>query len=183
MMAEVFETAAAVLAAIGGAGAIILGLSAWLGKVWADRLMQSARAQHERALEVLRTDLRRDTEAELEHLRSSLQGEMDVLLRRRQVYERIAVAMRVFLAGGKPATEADKREFLAAYDTSMLWAPDSVVNAIGRFLDANMASGRNPQNMDLQNAQKRAYTECLIEMRKDSGFPSTSVETYRVVSF
>ena len=45
------------LAALGGGGAIVFSLSAWLGKVWADRLMQREVARHSRELEELRSDL------------------------------------------------------------------------------------------------------------------------------
>jgi hypothetical protein len=182
-LTALFSAAAAILAAVGGAGAIILALSAWLGKVWATHLMQSDQAHHSRALEELRSDLQRSSSVELERLRSAIDNERDIVLRRRQVYERIAVAMRVFLTGGDPATEKEKREFLAAYGTSMLWAPDQVVDAIGTFLDLNMRVARNPADAEGQVALKRAYAQCLLEMRKDSGFPETEVATYRVVSF
>lgn len=38
MNASLFEVVLAILAAIGGGGAVVVALAAWLGKVWADRL-------------------------------------------------------------------------------------------------------------------------------------------------
>lgn len=49
---------------IGGGGAIVLGLSSWLGKVWADRLMESEKATHDRDLERLRSELQHINESD-----------------------------------------------------------------------------------------------------------------------
>ncbi len=45
------------IVSVGGAGAIIFGLSAWLGRVWADRLMTRETAKHAQELEALRSQL------------------------------------------------------------------------------------------------------------------------------
>src|SRR5690606_1781753 len=70
--ADVASIAAAILVALGGGGAIVLLLSNWLGRVWADRLMQRERARHDSELERLRADLRQRSDAELERLRTNL---------------------------------------------------------------------------------------------------------------
>jgi len=44
-ISDVFETAAAVVASLGGGGAIVWGFSGYLGKVWADRGLE--RQKHE----------------------------------------------------------------------------------------------------------------------------------------
>ena len=55
-----FEIAQAVLLSLGGGGIIVFALSNWLGKVWANRLMATATAQHEKDLEKLNSELRRE---------------------------------------------------------------------------------------------------------------------------
>ncbi len=55
--AVIWESAGALLVAIGGGGAIVLGLSSWLGKVWAQRLMSGQLATHQRDLEKLKMSL------------------------------------------------------------------------------------------------------------------------------
>ena len=60
-----------IIGTIGGAGLIIFGLSSWLGKVWASRLMQKEATEHSRDLERLRTDLMRDTETHKVKLKKS----------------------------------------------------------------------------------------------------------------
>ena len=44
-MEEIFKTSLAIIGSVGTAGAIIFGLSNWLGKVWADRLVESKKAK------------------------------------------------------------------------------------------------------------------------------------------
>lgn len=50
-MKEVFTVASAIFASIGGAGVIILGLSSWLGKVWANRILESEKKEHNKEIE------------------------------------------------------------------------------------------------------------------------------------
>lgn len=56
--ASAWETALAVVASLGGGGLIVVMLSSWLGKIWADRLMTRETAQHARDLEALRAVLK-----------------------------------------------------------------------------------------------------------------------------
>ena len=56
---EVLKIVAGVIAALGGGGAIVAGLSSWLGKVWADRLMAEEKAKYEKELERLTKQLER----------------------------------------------------------------------------------------------------------------------------
>ena len=63
---DVFEISAAILASLGGSSAIIFGLSSWLGKVWANRILEKEKLEHNRELEKYRKDL----SEELERVRS-----------------------------------------------------------------------------------------------------------------
>lgn len=65
---DILKIVAGVLASIGGGGAIVFGLSSWLGKVWADRLLEKERASYAKDLEKARADYAR----EIEQLRSQL---------------------------------------------------------------------------------------------------------------
>src|SRR4051812_48865274 len=46
-----------ILGAMGSGGALVLGLGAWLGKVWAARIKESDKARFSKDLEQLRSDL------------------------------------------------------------------------------------------------------------------------------
>lgn len=53
----IFEVAGAILLSLGTGGAIVLALSSWLGRVWAERLMAKETAKHNHQLEQLRSSL------------------------------------------------------------------------------------------------------------------------------
>ncbi|EOX4459409.1 hypothetical protein [Vibrio diabolicus] len=56
---NIFEVALAIIGSVGGAGAIIFGLSSFLGKVWANRLMQQEVAKHNEKLEAVKSELKK----------------------------------------------------------------------------------------------------------------------------
>lgn len=60
-IAEVWKVVEAVLLSLGGGSAIVLGFSNWLGKVWANRLMEKERAAHAAELERLRSSLEKSS--------------------------------------------------------------------------------------------------------------------------
>jgi hypothetical protein len=76
---DTMKIAAAILTSLGGAGFIILGLSSWLGKVWANRLMESDRAKHALALEELRATLNQKNQNLLEADRAKYNRELEEL--------------------------------------------------------------------------------------------------------
>ena len=68
-IADVFATAAAVLLSVGGGGAIVFALSSWLGKVWANRILEREKATLARELEAAK----RLYNDEIEKVRAELQ--------------------------------------------------------------------------------------------------------------
>ncbi len=56
-MKLIFEIVSAVILSVGGAGVIILGLSSWLGKVWANRILESEKKQHQIEIEEYKSEL------------------------------------------------------------------------------------------------------------------------------
>jgi hypothetical protein len=146
--------------------------------------MKADKQRHSKELEQLQSELRKQTDSELERLRHYHQSEIDIMIRRREVYQRIAMAMRVFLSGSARASEDEKREFLKAYDLCYLWATDEVLAALGEFLDLNVTNTANPSPENQPRLQS-SYGRCMTEMRKDAGFPGTSVDrgAYRIVNF
>lgn len=61
---EIINIGTAIIASLGGGALIVFGMSSWLGKVWANRLMQNDRAKHEKDLESLKNKLKK---LEIEH--------------------------------------------------------------------------------------------------------------------
>jgi hypothetical protein len=58
---DAFRVAAAIIASLGGGGAIVLGLSSYLGKVWADRALEKEKHKYAEILQTTRSDLDRAT--------------------------------------------------------------------------------------------------------------------------
>lgn len=120
---------------------------------------------------------------EIEKLKSALESETMLIQKRRQIYEEISSSLRVFVTG-HPSGPDKKDKFLNAYATAWLWAPDSVIHSLNKFLDLQVAYTKNPGNVP-QEIMKAAYAECVVEMRKDVGFLGTNIrkEEYRFVQF
>jgi hypothetical protein len=47
----------AILATLGGGGALIIGLGAWLGKIWSSRIIEKEKAGYQREIELLKSSL------------------------------------------------------------------------------------------------------------------------------
>lgn len=56
------QVAGTVIATLGGGAVVVAAFSGWLGKVWAEHLMQSATQGHEKELERIRDEYRADLE-------------------------------------------------------------------------------------------------------------------------
>jgi hypothetical protein len=59
-VADALSAAAAVILSVGGGGAIVVGLSTWLRRVWANRILETDRAkyQQDRLVDLIRDRLR-----------------------------------------------------------------------------------------------------------------------------
>jgi hypothetical protein len=69
---EIFQIVATIIVSLGGAGVIVAGLASWLGKVWADRLIESQRFRNSIGLEALKAELSRENNANLEAQKARL---------------------------------------------------------------------------------------------------------------
>ena len=56
---DIWSIAAAVIAAVGGGGVLVIALSSWLGRVWAERILESDKAKYEKEFLELKTQLDR----------------------------------------------------------------------------------------------------------------------------
>jgi hypothetical protein len=89
--------------------------------------------------------------------------------------------MRVFLSGGKQATDDQKRDFLIAFDQACLWASEDVALALVEFLQLSVRNTSEPGSVSNEQF-KDGYRACLVAMRRDCGFPETKLK-YPVVTF
>lgn len=59
---DILKIAVTIVTSIGGAGAIILGLSNWLGNIWANRIHEKDRQKYQQELEALKASYTKDLE-------------------------------------------------------------------------------------------------------------------------
>ena len=59
---EIFAIAGAVVVSLGGGGAIVVGISSWLGKVWANRILENQKAEHQKEIEGYKSELQKELE-------------------------------------------------------------------------------------------------------------------------
>lgn len=60
---QVLEVVSGVIVSLGGGAAIVAGCSSWIGKVWADKLMEKEKSKFARELEQLKHAMLRDAES------------------------------------------------------------------------------------------------------------------------
>jgi hypothetical protein len=60
---EIIAISGTILASLGGGVVIVFAFSNWLGKVWANRLMEKERAEHNEELERLKSKFLKETES------------------------------------------------------------------------------------------------------------------------
>lgn len=57
---EILEISATVIASLGGGSAIILGLSKWFGKLWANLILEEEKAKHQKEIEGYKSNLSKE---------------------------------------------------------------------------------------------------------------------------
>lgn len=173
---EIFKVAGAIILSFGGSSVILYGLTKWLGGIWASKIIGKVQQEYQKELEILR----QKGSVELERLKSSHDFEMDYLVRKRENYEKMTIAMRVHL---KQSGESNLKDFLESHDIMHLWASDRVMSALNDFMDILISQTSKPSPSN-QPILKKRYAQVIIEMRKDTGFSKTTLtsEHFRFVS-
>jgi len=135
---EVLKITVAILASVGGASAIVLAMSNWLGKVWANRILETERAKHNRKLEEMRAVLSKENQSILEQDRAEYNKKLEKL-RAQLVKENQSLA------------EAERSKY--NHDLEELKANLAIATA--------ELSAENKARRDYEyEARKRLYQEC-----------------------
>ena len=124
-----------------------------------------------------------DITYQIERVKADISQETVLLEKRREVYERIADAMRIFISGHTSSNKIEN-EFHSAYSACWLWAPDNLLTILNQFIQMQMDYASNP-TFCTQMEMKKLYGKVILAMRQDVGFESTNVneENYRFVQF
>lgn len=115
----------------------------------------------------------------IERVKSIYSNEDKVLERRRQIYEEIVSALRIFISGHEISTE-QKEKFYEAYASAWLWAPDSVLIKLNTFVEQQIKYTEKTEITN-QEIMKKQYGDIVLEMRKDVGFVETEITSKNYV--
>ncbi len=61
-VSEIFQVSVAIIGSVGGAAVIIFSLSSWLGKVWANRILEEDKLKYSTEFEIIRNKLQSESE-------------------------------------------------------------------------------------------------------------------------
>ena len=193
---EVASVAAAVIVSLGGGGLIVLGLSSWLGKVWAGRMMELERAKHAEELERLRAELQHESVKSIESLKHEaeiyrekhLRGHGDKIAIYRLAVDGISELLanmddalaRANATGQPPAIPLEAlRKFnhgrIQAYGYLAMFAPQGVIDAYDSLVERLLAVALG--NALYQWAEIRTLALALLnQVRLDIGFDPSPIE-------
>ena len=189
---EILNIALTILGSIGIGGVIVLALSSWLGKVWANRIMDSEKQKYEKELTNLRADLERENQkalANIQHQQTEsiewfksdlnifkdkhLKGFNDKLICYRELINLIADTLGTLdshMINGKALTP----EYLAnanlqrlkIYGYTAMIAPQPVMDAQDNLIDflLEIIEGRKPY--EWSEVRNKALN-LINEIRKD----------------
>lgn len=179
------------LLSLGGGGLIVLGLSNWLGKVWATRLMQNERQKHAEDLENLRSKLSLNNEQEIASVKHDLEitkekyltDHTDKIAVYRSAIDLIAVIVAkiemVLLQKRGPLTSDELQEFevqrLRVYAYLAMHAPQSVMDANDALTDLILSILHDGKTTTWQHFRGLAIN-LLNGIRKDIGVNPNPIE-------
>lgn len=187
-METTLKLAAAIIAAFGGAGAILVATSSWLGKVWAARILEGDRAKYAKEIEAVRSDaneqLARLT-TQLDMLRQTeLRIHSDKLTIYRAAVDIVADMVatlekhhtgRLDLVEGKTALDRFYKSRLQLYGYLGMLAPQTVMDAQDGMMEFlfEVINGERAGNWaEMRNCALRL----LNEIRKDVGIDKSAIE-------
>ncbi len=114
----------------------------------------------------------------VESVRTEFAKESALLEKRREVYERISDSLRIFIDGHDTSPQ-QQNAFHSAYSACWLWTPDEVLTKLDQFIKMQQENAANNHRTHSQEDLKRVYYEIILGMRKDVGFPETTMDETR----
>ncbi|EKO3944675.1 hypothetical protein F7U70_003593 [Vibrio fluvialis] len=173
---SIFKISAGFLASVGSASAIILGLSSWLGKVWAQRILEQEKNKMAIGLETTKRELDLAKDKLLSH-------HSDKIAIYRMVIDTVAEILAAFDAHQNrklSTTEANEtlekfnKDRIRLYGYLGMLAPQSVLDAQDKLVDRLILVANG--NADYEWAVVRELVLKLInELRIDIGIDKSAI--------
>lgn len=187
---EIVSIGASVILSFGGAGAIILALSAWLGKVWANRIMEQDRAKYAEDIETLKSQLERSNNKEIEEIKNDLsifkehhlKGLHDKIAMYRMVIELVSEVLGDFDYATETKTKISSERFdkvnrqrIKVYGYLAMMAPQSLMDAQDKLMDHLLLVAHGKKSYEWPEVRDFAHG-LLNEMRKDLKFDNSPIK-------
>jgi hypothetical protein len=173
---SIFKISAGFLASVGSAGAIFWGLSSWLGKIWAQRILEKEKNKLATELEFAKREL--DVAKE-----KLLNNHTDKTVIYRMVIDTVAEILAAFDAHytrklspeeAKQALESFNKDRLRLYGYLGMLAPQTVMDAQDALIDRLLLVSYG--NASYEWAEIRELALFLInEIRKDIGIDKNPI--------
>lgn len=185
----VWSIASAIIVSFGGSAAILLCCSAWLGKVWANRIMQDEKAKHDIELSKFKIQLTNLNSQEIEKLKTDL--EIIKNQHNRGLHEKLEMYRLVVNVIADVLGDFDKSRFLEQplelpkmdnfnrrriqiYGYLALMSPQSLMDANNAFFDHLLMVANESEPYEWIRIRNLG-NDLLNEMRKDLKFNTDNI--------
>lgn len=185
---DVWNIAAAIIAAFGGSTLILLAASSWLGKVWASRILEKDRAHFQKELDDLQRKADRDLvdfQKQLDVLKSTeVRVHSDKLMIYRVAIDIVAAMLltlkkyeekRLAVVEGVTELDAFEKSRLQLYGYLGMLAPQDVMDSQDLLMDylLEVIHGESPSDW----VRMRGLALNLINaIRRDIGIDKSPIE-------
>jgi uncharacterized membrane protein len=193
---EIIEIATTILASLGTGALIVLGCSSWLGKIWAERIMEKERASYAMELEKLRSSLNKEVATDLELWKKQL----DVTATRslREISDKLTIYQStvdlisevlgdfdrvsrdpVATQNGPDRIDDFNRKRMKAYGRIAMLAPQTVVDTFDGLTDHLFAVASGQKQYVWEEIRQLAIA-LINEVRIDIGLDKSPI-VYREI--
>lgn len=188
-LTQILDITLSIIASVGTAGAMFFGLSNWLGKVWADRLMETERQVNAVHLAELQSKLEKSNQLYLEDFKNEiniikekhLKGFHDKIQSYRFMVDILAEILGDYdavLQTGKPIS-ADRfselnRARIRVYGYIGMMAPQDIMDKQDQLFDYLIKVAKGNESYVWSTV--RVYVLALMnEIRKDIGIDASAI--------
>lgn len=109
----------------------------------------------------------------IEEVKLNFKDKAYIIRKKKETYENIVDGLGFFVDKNNK-TEEMKEKLINNYSKGWLWADDIVLNKINEHLTLQIKETEESGSIK-QEKLKESYAECIIEMRKNSGYKDTKL--------
>ncbi|HEY8100913.1 MAG TPA: hypothetical protein VIF82_09165 [Burkholderiaceae bacterium] len=162
---KIFELASAILISIGSAGILLFGLSSWLGKVWASRILEKERNE----LSILKEQFLKEHSEKVLTYKSVI----DIVSKILADFDKWQMG-DLSLEKGKEAFHSFNEQRIKAYGYLCMVASQSIMDTHDALIENILCVANGNAKYDWDEIRKLALA-FINEIRKDIAIDKTSI--------